>query len=478
MTNILKYSIIQNADAYKFSHPFMISKDVIGLTSYIEARNGWAEEIVFFGLQAFIREYLSKPITMEDIDKAEIQAKSALIPFHREMWEHVVSRYNGFLPIKIQALPEGTAVKHGVPVLQVTSTDEKYPGIISVVETCLLRAIWYPSSVSTLSREIKKDIKNFLEVSSDVPTKDVLPVMLNDFGGRGVSSGESAGIGGLSHLVNFIGSDTFEAIEAAVTYYDHDLSRDGPVLISVPASEHSVTTMNGEAGECDFVGNIIDTFTEMKFPIISIVADSYDLDRFVKEYVGTVHKEKIEAREGWIVVRPDSGNPIEIVPHVLKMLYDKFGGTKNTKGFVVLNPKVRVIQGDGVNRKSIHDILNEVIEHGFSVENLVFGMGGQLLQGVMRDDQSWAMKTNAVMYREKSEWIDVQKKPKTDMAKASKAGRQAVVLYDGEYHAVREDGIMNKSNSHGTKNYLETVWDTGKVIRTQTLKEIREIAEI
>jgi nicotinamide phosphoribosyltransferase len=478
-------NIINAADCYKFSHPFVISKSVDGLTAYIEARHGWADEVVFFGLQAYIREYLSKPITFEDIDLEEQIAKSALIPFHREMWDHIVTNYNGFLPVKIQALPEGTPVKHGIPVVQIISTDRKFPGIISVIETSLLRAVWYPSSVATLSREIKKNLRDFIIATSDVPAETLLPTMLNDFGARGTSSGESAALGGLGHALNFIGSDTVEAIHAAITYYDHSLTRHGPVIISVPATEHSVTTMNGEAGECKFVGDTIDTFTKAGFPIISLVADSYDLDRFVSEYIGTVHKEKIEARDGFIVVRPDSGEPTQIVPHVIKLLWEKFGGTHNSKGFKILNPKVRVIQGDGVNRHSISAILEHVMAAGFSVENLVFGMGGQLLQGPMRDDQSWAMKTNAVHFRARDPneelagalpWHDVQKKPKTDPTKASKAGRQAVVFYEGNYHSVREDALG--IGSHGTHNFLETVWDSGKTIRTTNFIECRKRAEI
>jgi nicotinamide phosphoribosyltransferase len=308
--------------------------------------------------------------------------------------------------------------------------------------------------------------------------------MLNDFGARGVSSGESAALGGLGHLVNFIGSDTFEAIDAAMIYYDHDLDKDGPVLISVPATEHSVTTINGESGESRFITETITKFTEMGFPIVSLVADSYDFDNFVKNIIGKDNKELILSRNGFIVVRPDSGEPTEIVPHCLEMLWEKFGGTVNSKGFKVLNPHVRVIQGDGINFTSIVHILDAALNSRFSAENLVFGMGGKLLQGVMRDDQSWAMKTNAVRYNPDNctnpDWMDVQKKPKTDPTKVSKAGRQAVVFYDDEYHVVREDAyrFAQTHGSHCPHNFLEDVWDIGMSLRTTTFKEVRERAKI
>jgi nicotinamide phosphoribosyltransferase len=370
-------------------------------------------------------------------------------------------------------------------VVQVTSHDKKYPGLISVIETSLLRAVWYPSSVATLSREIKKNLKVFIELNSDLDPDVLLPTMLNDFGARGVSSGESAALGGLAHAVNFIGSDTFEAIDAAVLYYDHNLDRDGPVIVSVPATEHSVTTINGPEGESKFIGATIETFTGMGFPIISLVADSYDLDNFVTNIVGRDNHAAITDRNGFIVVRPDSGEPTQIVPRVLNLLWEKFGGTINSKGYRVLNAKVRVIQGDGVNYDSINEILIAVGDADFSCENIVFGMGGKLLQGVMRDDQSWAMKTNAVHYRPGEvaghvNWVDVQKKPKTDPSKASKAGRQAVVYFDGTYHSMREDDLKlaNAVGHHGAHNYLERVWEAGKVLRTTTFKEVRERAAI
>jgi nicotinamide phosphoribosyltransferase len=471
-------NLIAAADCYKFSHPFMIIRDISEMTSYIEPRSGseFTDEIMLFGVQAFIRKYLNKQLTLADIDQAERWAKSALIPFNREMWLYVVNECNGFIPVQLEALPEGTVVKHGVPVVQVTYIGKpKFVSIVAVIETALLRAVWYPSTVASNSRAIKKELIAGLAISSDLDPETVIQTMLNDFGARGVSSAESAAIGGLAHAVNFLGSDTFEAIQAAEVYYDHDVDVDGPVIISVPATEHSVTTVNGEEGECEFIGKVIDTFTDMGFPIISLVADSYDFDRFVLEYIGGALKDKIEARpNGFIVVRPDSGEPTEIVPHTLRMLDEKFGSTVNQKGFKVLNPKVRVIQGDGINMDSIKEITAAIIKAGYSTENVVFGMGGQLLQAPMRDDFSWAMKTNEAVID--GQRVDVQKRPKTDMRKASKAGKQAVVFNGKDYVAIRDADL--KSASHGTRNYLEPVWRQGKTLRTQTLNQIRELAKI
>lgn len=463
---------INAADCYKFSHPFMVSVNVDEMTSYIEARKG--RDIVFFGLQAYIREYLSTPITMEMIDREEKKAKSALLPFHREMWEHVVKVHNGIIPVEIEALPEGTVVPSGVPVVQVTSLDDKYPALAAAIETAILRGIWYPSEVATTSYDIKVLCADYLDRTSDADKDQQLACMLNDFGARGCSSGETAALGGLGHLVNFLGSDTYEAIDAAIDYYDHDLDRDGPVLISVPATEHSVTTVRGEAGESAFIGEVIDTFTEKGFPIISVVADSFDLDRFVSEYIGGDLKDKILARDGWIVVRPDSGVPHEIVPHVVKLLDEKFGSTVNSKGFKVLNQKVRVIQGDGVEWSSIDRILYELMKAGYSAENVVFGMGGKLLQAPMRDDHSWAMKTNEAIVDGKH--VDVQKRPKTDMSKASKAGKQSVIHNGERLVSIRREDLRN--SSHGARNFLEPVWRMGEWMRVHRFTDVRKNASL
>ena len=466
-------SILTSQDCYKMSHPYMVDSNVTNLSSYIEARSGG--EVTFFGLQAFIKEYLQHPFSMDDINRAERYAKSAFIPFHREMWEYFLDNYQGYLPVKIQALKEGTTVPSGNVVVQITSTDEKYPQVISIIETALLRSIWYPTEVATISRNIKLLCKEYLEKSSDVDPKESLPVMLNDFGARGVSSGESAAIGGLAHLINFLGSDTVEAIDAAINYYNHDLDTDGPVLVSVPATEHSVTTIHGPEGEAKFISNVLTTFKD--YPFISVVADSYDLDNFVENIIGKQLKPQIDNGNFRVVVRPDSGIPRKIVPHVVSMLDTAFGSTINSKGYKVLNPKVRVIQGDGVEKDSIEDILDALTLYGYSAENVIFGMGGKLLQEPMRDDHSWAMKTNEAIVD--GQVVSVQKKPKTDLKKSSKAGRQAVVKVNGEFITIPESNLPTPDTaSHGVVNYLEDVWDTGHFLRTQTLNEIRKIADI
>lgn len=473
MSRLFNQSILISTDAYKFSHPFMVESNVTKLTSYIEARNG--SPITFFGLQAFIKEYLQHPFSMDDINEAEEFAQSAYIPFHREMWEYFLDKYDGYLPIKIQALKEGTTLSSGNVVVQISSTDEKYPQIISVVETPLLRSIWYPSEVATISRNIKVLIKRYLEKTSDADPKELMAVRLNDFGARGASSQETAGIGGLAHLINFLGSDTVEAIKPAIHYYNHNLKTDGPVLISVPATEHSVTTINGPEGEADFVSRTLKKFE--KSPFVSIVGDSYDFDNFVTNIIGKQLKPQIDNGTSTAVVRPDSGIPEEIVPHTAEMIDASYGSTINSKGYKVLNPKVRIIQGDGININSIEKILDALIARGYSAENVIFGMGGMLLQAPMRDDHSWAMKTNEAVINGTVHFV--QKKPKTDLKKSSKAGRQAVVKVNGEFMTIPEANLPTPDTaSHGVVNYLEDVWDTGHFIRTQTLNEIRKVADV
>ena len=288
-----------------------------------------------------------------------------------------------------------------------------------------------------------------MEKSSD-DVAGQLPFKLHDFGARGVSSGESAALGGLAHLVNFMGTDTLEAIVAARRYYDADMPG-----LSIPAAEHSTMTSWGRERERDAYENMLDAF-EGDDRLVAVVSDSYDLDAAVEQIWGDQLKNKVLSRKGTLVARPDSGDPIETPLRTVKKLWDIFGGTTNSKGFRVLNPKVRVIQGDGMNIESIAQLVDRMIEEGFAIDNIAFGMGGGLLQKVDRDTLRFAMKANA-MQDASGEWRDVSKLPATDPTKGSKAGRQAVVERDGNLVAARLDAI------DPALDRLVPVWRNGEI---------------
>lgn len=439
MTNV-ENSILVNNDSYKQSHYLQYPPNTTNISSYIEPR--WNkeghEEIVFFGLQAFIKEYL-KPITHEENDFARDFWASHGEPYNYEGYKRIINERGGILPIEIQALPEGTVHGLSVPQVQIFNTDNEHAYITSSLETELLRAVWYPSTVATTSWRIKRVIKSFLEKTCD-DYSTVLPFRLHDFGARGASSRESAGIGGMSHLVNFMGSDTATSIHYTRKYYNQI---EMPAY-SIPASEHSTMTSWGEIGEVNAFRNMIKQFAGPG-KIYACVSDSYDLFRAVGEHWGTTLKDEIINAGGVLVIRPDSGNPTIIPIQVIEMLGEKFGFTVNNKGFKVLHPSIRVIQSDGVNEKSITIILQKLYDLGWSAENIAFGMGGALLQSINRDTYGYAMKCNAI--KNGGEWIPVMKKPKTDPNKNSKAGyieglttvwRNGELLVDHNFNDIRE----------------------------------------
>ncbi|MGH6820392.1 MAG: nicotinate phosphoribosyltransferase, partial [Methylocella sp.] len=287
---------------------------------------------------------------------------------------------------------------------------------------------------------------------------------LHDFGARGVSSEETAAIGGLAHMVNFRGSDTLSAIVAARRYYGEKLA-----AFSIPAAEHSTITVWGRDRELDAYANMIDRFAS-KNKTFAVVSDSYNLWNAIDDLWGNRLRERVENCGGRLVVRPDSGNPVEIVNETLSHLMDRFGYRVNSKGYRILPDYIRVIQGDGVSLTAIGEILEAMKNNGFSADNIAFGMGGELLQKVNRDTLKFAMKTSAAEVD--GQWRDVFKDPVTDSGKRSKKGRLALVQGDAGYETVRADELK------GRENQLQTVFRDGVLLVDDTLSEIRKRAEV
>jgi nicotinamide phosphoribosyltransferase len=450
-------NLILMTDSYKHSHFRQYPPEARAISAYVEARkNSFVDEVLFMGLQPFLIDVLARPITMADIDEAEVICAVHGVPFNRAGWEIILNDHAGFLPIEIRALPEGMIVPTGVPLVQVVTTDPRLPWLATFIETALLRAIWYPTTVATISRQCRQIIAAGLERTSDDPAGQ-LPFKLHDFGARGVSSGESAALGGMAHLVNFMGTDTMEALLAARRYYGADMAG-----FSIPAAEHSTITSWGRAREADAYANMLDAFDG----VVAVVSDSYDLDAALTGIWGGTLREKVLARNGTLVVRPDSGNPVETPVRTIKVLWEAFGGTVNAKGYSVLDPHVRVIQGDGMTPATIASLIDRLIEEGFAIDNIAFGMGGGLLQQVNRDTLRFAMKANA-MRDDQGVWHDVAKAPATDPTKASKAGRQAVVVREGQLAAIRVEDAGRE------ENLLVPVWRDGIMLVRHSFNELR-----
>jgi len=453
-------NIILNTDSYKTSHFLQYPAGTRQVSSYIESRGGRFDETVFFGLQMFLKEYLSAPIRREDIDEAEAVCTAHGVPFNRAGWDYILTELGGRLPVDIEAVPEGTVVPARNVLVQVVNTDPNCAWLTSYLETALLRAVWYPTTVATLSRACRQVIARYLTETAD--NLSGLPFKLHDFGARGASSEESAAIGGLAHLVNFQGSDTLSAILAARRYYRADMAG-----FSIPAAEHSTITSWGRDGELAAYDNMLSQFAGPG-RLVAVVSDSYDLWNAIDRLWGGELKAKVQQTGGTLVVRPDSGDPVAVAPEAVERLMAAFGFRINSRGYKVLPDCVRVIQGDGVSLATIEAILEAMKQRGLSADNIAFGMGGELLQKVNRDTQKFAMKASAVF---NGFWQDICKDPVTDPGKRSKAGRLALVRDDeGVLRTVRRDSVA------ASDNLLVPVFRNGELLADWDLETVRRRA--
>jgi len=450
-------NLILKTDSYKPSQWVQYPPGTTGVFSYGEARSGGKYPVTcVYGLQIFLKEFLSKPITQEYIDEAEALLTAHGEPFNRSGWEYILKEHAGYMPVKIRSVPEGTVIPINNVVYTIENTDPECYWLTSYLETALLRAVWYPTTVATVSWTIKQIILKYLEKTGD---PESISFKLHDFGARGVSSGESAAIGGSAHLVNFMGTDTVESLLVPMKYYGAKTVSG----FSIPASEHSTITSWGKDREFDAYRNMIEQFKDR--PIFACVSDSYDIFNAAKNGWGGELKQEVLDSGAIVVVRPDSGDPVSVNVKLISILDQKFGSVKNEKGYYVLN-NVRIIQGDGVNENSIKAILDAITEIGYSANNFAFGMGGALLQAMDRDTQKWAMKCSSMQID--GEWKDVYKQPITDPGKDSKRGRLTLVQDDYmNYRTVRESEIGDQVE------ILETVFENGKIIKEYTFDEIR-----
>lgn len=459
-------NLILNTDSYKMSHYLQYPDGTTNVFSYVSSRGGKFDKTVFFGLQAAIKEYLmGQVITQEAIDEAEEFANMHGEPFNREGWEYILKVHKGRLPLRIRAVPEGTVVPVKKAMVTVEATDPNCFWLTSYVESVILRGVWYPTTVATLSRECKRIINYYLENTAD--TTDGLSFKLHDFGSRGVSSEESAALGGMAHLVNFMGSDTISGILAARKYYGAKMAG-----FSIPAAEHSTTTILGPDGETEQFRRMIQKFGKPG-AIFAVVSDGYDIYKACEKW-GTVLKDDLIASGATLVVRPDSGDPVEVTVKCLRILEKYFGAVRNSKGFKVLN-NVRLIYGDGINELAIESILRTMELNRYSADNMAFGMGGGLLQQIDRDTLKFAMKASAAEIGGK--WVDVFKDPVTDKGKSSLKGRMSTFRsrLTGEFIAARID---QGSLDDEWEDMMEVVFENGEILKRYTFDEVRANAAL
>ncbi|XP_062515041.1 nicotinamide phosphoribosyltransferase-like [Corticium candelabrum] len=457
-------NILLTTDSYKITHHMQYPPGTTTVYSYFESRGGKFPSTVFYGLQYIIKRWLvGQVVTREKIAEAKEYYNSHFRDdvFNEAGWLYILEKHGGCLPIRIKAVPEGMVVPYRNVLFTVENTDPECFWLTNFLETLMVQ-VWYPMTVATNSRAQKEIIARYLDETAD--TLDGLPFKLHDFGFRGCTSVESAGIGGSAHLVNFQGTDTIAALIYAKQYYGCPMAG-----YSIPAAEHSTITTWGKKGEIDAFRNMLE-----KFPsgLVACVSDSYDIWNACENYWGKELKEAVIERGklGTLVVRPDSGDPKTVVVKVLNILEKSFGTSRNGKGYKLLPSYIRIIQGDGISYESLQGILEALKVAGWSADNIVFGSGGALLQRIDRDTEKCAFKCCFAEVKGKS--INVYKDPITDRGKVSKKGHLTLEYDKGHFKTLQE------GKGDPAKDMLVTVFENGKLVKEYSFDEVRENAEL
>lgn len=434
--------LLKDTDSYKLSHPQQYPPYTQYNEYYLSARSG---SCVFFGLYPLLKKLVCP--TINDVEEAQNYWEEQGLELPRK-WMDIPKL--GYLPLAISAVLEGTRVPQGNVLMKVINTHPDFFWLPGWVETALLR-VWYPSTVATISNDLKKVLEEFHELSG---VEDTLQFKLHDFGSRGASSSNTAAIGGASHLISFTGTDTGLALGFVKKHYSP--TPNSLIAASIPAAEHSTITTWGEDGEARAYKNMLDTFGN---GLVAVVSDSYDLENALNIW-GSM-KENIQKMKGTLIIRPDSGDPIETPIRCLQRLSELFGSQKNEKGYYTLN-NVRVIQGDGINPQSIEEIISRMKMGRWSIDNIAFGMGGALLQNCNRDTLGFTYKCSATCRG--GEWHDVYK---LAPGKKSLRGRLALIKTDQEFETIRLDDLA------GRDNLLYPVFNDGMLVNTPSWNMIK-----
>lgn len=463
--------LLSLTDAYKQSHAKFYPPNTGYVYSYLSARKPFSinennhgiviDYTIFFGLQYLLKKYfVGRFCTVEDVEEAKEYYNKFFgrdDVFNYDGWMYIAKNLNGILPIRINAVKEGSRIPVKNVLMTIENTNPKCYWLTNWLET-ELQHLWYSTIVATYSNRCRKLILDYLNWTG---TPESIDYKLIDFGQRGASSYESASIGGASHLINFKGTDTLAGVNLVKEYYSNDNAyMPGN---SIPATEHANITSWGKSYEKEAYENVLD-----KYPsgFVACVSDSYDIFNACENIWGKELRDKVLSRNGTLVIRPDSGDPVTVVTSVITILGDKFGYSINEKGFKVLLPQVRIIQGDCVNILSISKILSTLMSLGWSADNIAFGMGGALLQRVNRDDFSFAIKCSYAIVN--GEPRVVSKNPITDSDKSSYSGRLSLI-YDNEYRTINTEDLGDKTD------LLSTIYENGKLLVEYEFEDIRNL---
>lgn len=482
------------ADFYKMGHYNMYPEGTTRIYDNITPRKSrikGIDEIVVFGLQYFIKEYLQKQWDREFFDKP----KGEVIHAYKRMMdatlgpdsvsmEHIEKLHDlGYLPLKIKALPEGSLCPVGVPMLTIINTVDHAYWLPNYLETILSTSVWQSCTSATIAREYKKLLLKYAEKTGD-------PAFVqwqgHDFSMRGMSSLETACMSGAGHLLNFTGTDTIPAIAWLEKYYNADVTKE-LVGASVPATEHSVMCAGSKDGEIDTFRALMKAYPK---GILSVVSDTWNLWDVLGKFLPEM-KEEILARDGKLVIRPDSGDPVDILcglntsdiyrdeeefevdptaeefKGVIELLWDVFGGTINEKGYKVLDPHIGAIYGDSITLERAEQICKRLEYKGFASTNVVLGIGSYTYQYNTRDTFGFAMK--ATWCKINGEEFELFKDPITDDGtKKSAKGLLKVYKENGKFKL--KDQCTPQEETEGE---LKIVFEDGELIKDWTLQEIK-----
>lgn len=479
------------ADFYKLSHRKQYPEGTTKVYSTLTPRSNkyapYSDEIVWFGLQYFIKEYLIDRFNKDFFNKPKkdvVKEYKRLVEYslgkEYSDTKHIEELHDlGYLPIKISALPEGSLVPMRVPVMTIENTHDKFFWLTNFLETILSTTIWLPTTSATLAYSYRKILNDYaMKTTGSLAGVDFQG---HDFSMRGMSSEQSAATSGAGHLLSFKGTDTIPSILFLEKYYNANIEAE-LVGTSIPATEHSVMCSYGKQNEKELLKHLL----ENVYPtgIFSVVCDTWDFWKVVTEYLPEL-KEVILNRNGKLVVRPDSGNPVDIIcgtkakdgntpeeKGLVELLYEIFGGEVNKDGFKVLDPHIGAIYGDSITLEIAKEICEKLYKKGFATTNVVFGIGSYSYQYATRDSFGFAVKATYAVVN--SEERMLFKDPKTDSGIKKSQKGLVVVSKDKDHKYIYEDGFVNNSEYKIKDNLLRTIFFNGKLLRQTSLSEIRE----
>lgn len=452
-----------------------------------KSRKEGINDVVFFGLQYFVKEYLIEQFNTEFFAKPKdevvaqyVRRVNNYLGAHFITFEHIEALHDlGYLPIEIKALPEGTVVPTRVPMFTMVNTLPEFFWLTNYFETLVSNVVWLPCTSATIAYAYKSKLEQWAESTGG--DLEFVPFQGHDFSMRGMGGIESAKMSGAGHLLCFVGTDTIPAIDFLEKYYGADSDKE-LVGCSVAATEHSVMCMGGDGlDEYETFKRLV---TEV-YPagIVSIVSDTWDLWKVCTQFLPEL-KEAILARDGKVVIRPDSGNPADILcgtvaefgkgttpaeKGVIELLYDVFGGTVNDKGFKVLDSHIGAIYGDSITLERADEICRRLKAKGFASTNVVLGIGSYTYQYNTRDTFGFAMK--ATYGEVNGEGREIYKDPITDDGTKKSAKGLLCVDRNPETGKLElEDQVTKDRESQGE---MITVFKDGILLVDQSLSEIR-----